>query len=420
VPKRGVDVAPTTLAVQHNPNPDQREFRDWRRRACEAVALVGTPCYVAAWRPVAEALSRIEEVAGKVPLRSWLSFKTHPLPALAEEWLRAGRGIEVVSESELLTVMQLGCTVDRLLVNGVAKHTWLPRYPIRGLRVHFDSLREIEALLAIAVACSWRVGIRCHVPDECDRREPHFGGQFGMSHAEAVEGLRRLREAGADVQSVHFHIGQRRESPHTYTRALACIADVCQAASFTPRIVDLGGGLPADDDPGWKEAVQDLAAAVRQASMFFPGLAEIWLENGRAVTHHSALLAVRILDIKERHECRYAICDGGLTNHALAADDHPHAVQALVERVGTRRLTTVCGPTCMTDDRLGRLVLPNDTAVGDVLLWLDAGAYHLPWETRFSHGLCAIAWFGPDEQAQFARDREPPARWARPLVRAAS
>ena len=332
MPKRGVDVAPTSLAVKHNPNPGERDFRDWRRRAREAVALVGTPCYVAAWRPVAEALTRIEDVAGKVPLRSWLSFKTHPLPALAEEWLRAGRGIEVVSESELLTVMQLGCTVDRLLVNGVAKHTWLRRHPIRGLRVHFDSLREIEALSTLAVACAWRVGIRCHVPDECDRREPHFGGQFGMSHAEAVEGLYRLREAGADVQSVHFHIGQRRESPHAYTRALACVADVCQAAAFMPRIVDLGGGLPADDDPGWEEAVQDLAAAVRQASTFFPGLDEIWLENGRAVTHHSALLAVRILDIKERQECRYVICDGGRTNHALAADDHPHAVRALVER----------------------------------------------------------------------------------------
>jgi diaminopimelate decarboxylase len=420
VPERGVDVAPITLAVKQNQNPTARDFRDWRRRASEAVALIGTPCYVAAWRPVAEALTGIEEVAGKVPLRSWLSFKTHPLPALAEEWLRAGRGIEVVSESELMTVMQLGCAVDRLLVNGVAKHTWLPRHPIVDLRVHFDSLGEIEALSALAVACRWRVGVRCHVPDESDRREPHFGGQFGMSHAEAVEGLSRLRTAGADLQSVHFHIGQRRESPHAYTRALRHVEGVCRAAAFSPRIIDLGGGLPAPDDAGWEEAIQDLAAAVREAVTFFPRLDEIWLENGRSVTHHSAVLAIRILDVKERDECRYVICDGGRTNHALAADDHPHAVKALPERGGPSRLTTVCGPTCMTDDRLGRFPLSNDIAVGDVLLWLDAGAYHLPWETRFSQGLCAIAWFGPDEQVQVARDRERPAQWVRPFVSAVS
>jgi diaminopimelate decarboxylase len=119
------------------------------------------------------------------------------------------------------------------------------------------------------------------------------------------------------------------------------------------------------------------------------------------------VLAVRVLDVKDRRECRYVICDGGRTNHALAADDHPHVVKALAERGGPTRLTTVCGPTCMTDDRLGRFALPNNITVGDVLLWLDAGAYHLPWETRFSQGLCAIAWFGPDERLQIARPREP-------------
>src|ERR1700750_345176 len=106
------------VAVQQHPTPGDDEFGDWRRRVSDDVAPVGTPCYVAAWQPVARALRRIEEVRGTVPLRSWLSFKTHPLDTLAGEWLRAGRGVEVVSESELLTVMQLGCAADGLLVNG--------------------------------------------------------------------------------------------------------------------------------------------------------------------------------------------------------------------------------------------------------------------------------------------------------------
>jgi diaminopimelate decarboxylase len=412
---------PPCFAVQQHSTPVEpveNDFQDWRRRTSEAVAQLGTPCYVAAWQPAARAVRRIEEVRGRVPLQSWLSFKTHPLPALALEWLRAGRGIEVVSESELLTILRLGCAVDHLLVNGVAKQAWLRRHPIHGLRVHFDSLGEIAALADLAVACGWRVGVRCLVPDECDRREPGFRGQFGLAFDEAVEGLRRLRAAGADVQSVHFHIGQRRDSAHAYLRALRHVAGVCHAAGFAPRFVDLGGGLPADDDPGWEAAVQDLTAAVQETPALFPDVAEIWLENGRAISHHAALLAVRILDVKDRAECRYVICDGGRTNHALAADDHPHVLKALVERAGPTRLTTVCGPTCMTDDRLGRFDLPSDTAVGDVLLWLDAGAYHLPWETRFSQGLCAIAWFGPDEQLHIARDREQPARWARSFASA--
>jgi hypothetical protein len=60
----------------------------------------------------------------------------------------------------------------------------------------------------------------------------------------------------------------------------------------------------------------------------------------------------------------------------------------------------------MTDDRLGRWMLPETIDVGDVIAWLDAGAYHLPWETRFSHGLCAVVWLDEHEQPAIARARE--------------
>jgi hypothetical protein len=60
----------------------------------------------------------------------------------------------------------------------------------------------------------------------------------------------------------------------------------------------------------------------------------------------------------------------------------------------------------MADDRLGRWMLPGTVDIGDVIVWLDAGAYHLPWETRFSHGLCPIVWFDGHEQMSVARERE--------------
>ena len=64
----------------------------------------------------------------------------------------------------------------------------------------------------------------------------------------------------------------------------------------------------------------------------------------------------------------------------------------------------------MTDDRLGRWMLPDTITLGDTIVWLNAGAYHLPWETRFSHGLCAVVWFDGDERMSVARSREQPKR----------
>lgn len=53
-------------------------------------------------------------------------------------------------------------------------------------------------------------------------------------------------------------------------------------------------------------------------------------------------------------------------------------------------MTSVHGPTCMAFDTLARRPMAVSLGPGDVLIWLDAGAYHLPWETRFSHELAEV------------------------------
>ena len=382
---------------------DVSDVADWADVAGRAAERFGTPCYVNRVRPIQAAVRRLELGDGGV--RSWLSYKTHPLPRLLEWWLAGGRGVEVVSEREFATAWRLGCGADQLLVNGPAKHAWLGRYPFPRLRVHFDSPRELEALLPMALDCRWRVGVRVHAPDERDARDRRFGGPFGMTAREAVDALRQLLEAGADVQSVHFHLGQAPQDGDAYVRAVAHVARICDAAAFRPRFVDFGGGLPAP--PAAESAVLGLWRGIASARAHFPELEQVWLENGRFVTDQAVALAVRVLDVKDRHDGRYLICDGGRTNQALAADRGLHPIVVVPDRHGPARLTTVCGPTCMTDDTLGRLPLPSDIVPGDVLVWMNAGAYHLPWETRFSQGLCAIVWADGADQLSLVREREP-------------
>jgi diaminopimelate decarboxylase len=277
--------------------------------------------------------------------------------------------------------------------------------------VHFDSPAEVAALLPLAVAARWRVGVRCHAPDEADARDPRFGGQFGMTAAEAVAALRTLTDAGCDVQGVHFHLGQKRQRAGAYPRGVEHAARICAEAGVAPRYVDLGGGLPTGEAASTVR--HDLRQAIDTArAAFAPGLEEVWLENGRFVTEASTALLVRVLDVKERDDSRYLICDGGRTNHALAADHGAHPLMILPQRSGAARLTTVCGPTCMTDDVLVRAPLPGDIVAGDAIAWMDAGAYHLPWETRFSHGLCAVVWIGGNGAMTLARASESPACWA--------
>lgn len=390
----------------------------WREVVTEAAARWGTPIFVCAWEPVEAAVGELTTVGGPLPVRNWLSVKTHPVKQLLQEWKRMGWGVEVVSEFEYRAALAEGFTGQELLVNGVAKHRWLGRWSVPSLRVHFDSLTEVNELLPTAARDGWHVGLRLHLSLERDPDDPNYGGQFGMSEREAAEAARLLSGHSIQIESVHFHLGTNLDDLALYAEALEEAAGICRRLGLRPRFVDCGGGLPAPGEAAIGSEIRkepvDLTAfrnALLGAGRLFPDCSELWLENGRFVSARSGVLAVRVVDIKDRPESRYLICDGGRTNQALPSDWEKHDVATVPTRTAQKVHSTICGPTCMMYDRLARLGLPDDLGVGDLIVWTNAGAYHIPWETQFSHGLAAVAWVGRDGVLQLARPAQAFEQW---------
>jgi diaminopimelate decarboxylase len=391
--------------------PETLQF--WKRLVREALALsTPTPFYVFSSQPVAERISELDAALGnagfqpadgnqtsRISCRHWLSCKTQPVAPLLRWWRESGRGVEVVSEFELRAALAEGFAPENILANGPAKHHWLPRFDLRGLSVNLDSRAELDALLPAAKKSNWRLGVRILTDEEFDPENPEFPTQFGFAPGEAVAALKKLLRAKARIETVNFHLRTNIASVQIYERAIAEVAAVCRAAKFSPRQLDVGGGIPVrhvlsrggkiyDGEFGLRAFAQRL----RQAAKLFPGLREIWLENGRFASAGGGVLVMTILDVKERRGLRQLICDGGRTLNALTSLWEQHALLALPERQGAETLTAVCGPTCMAFDQLARIPLPRSLRAGDRLIWLDAGAYHIPWETRFSHGHAAVCW----------------------------
>jgi len=390
----------------------------WKTIVRKVISEYGTPCYISAWNPIESALNELKVLDGILPVKHWLSFKTHPLAPLVRKWGCLGYGVEVVSEYEFLATLAENISPELILVNGVAKHSWLTKYNVSGIRVHFDSLLEVEKLIEQARRCNWRVGLRCHVSEEYDPDEPIHGGQFGMLAEEMRDALGTLRSRNITPESVHFHLRTNVESPDCYARAIAELSDICTRIGFSPKYVDCGGGLPVRMDQfvvpapepnlPWLLNFRDVLNTIPNK---FPHAEQIWLENGQFVTARSSVLVVSVLDIKERPDSRYLICDGGRTNHALVSDWEVHNIFSRPQRTGRPRATTVCGPTCMAFDRLLRADLPEDIGIGDNIIWMNAGAYHIPWETRFSHGLAKVVWCNEDGSIFVARRAEEFLHW---------
>jgi diaminopimelate decarboxylase len=280
------------------------------------------------------------------------------------------------------------------------------------MRVNLDSPTECEALLPLALELDWCLGVRCQTRQEIDPDHPRYPTQFGMPKEEAVPIIQRLVRAGARLETIHFHLRTNVESPSVYEAALREVEDVCKSAGFAPKYLDCGGGFPAPHVTSRRGLAYDrdfdraeLAQVYTRALTHFPSVRELWLENGRFLSARSGVLVMRILDIKERGPVRYVICDGGRTMNALISTWEKHELFAMPERGGPTRLTGVCGPTCMAFDQLALQALPARLQIGDCLVWMDAGAYHLPWETRFSHGTAAV-WWHQDDQLSLARKPE--------------
>jgi diaminopimelate decarboxylase len=358
-----------------------------------------TPFYLFSVEPIRTALAELDARLGQMPVHHWLSCKTQPLRPLLQWWHQQGRPIEVVSEFEFLAALAEGFDPENILVNGPAKHRWLPRHARRGLSVNFDSPSEARALAPLARKLNWRCGVRLQTREEFDPETPELPTQFGMTGKEAVGTLRALKRVGVRMEIVHFHLRTNVGSASIYDRALAEAAEICQAASFAPKFLDCGGGFPpphvmtCDGRPVDAQfQLLEIASVLKRALVRFPSAKEVWLENGRWLTARSGALVVKVLDVKDRSRMRSLICDGGRTMNALISNWEAHEIITLPERRGAKCLTTANGPTCMAFDQLARRALPRSLRAGDHLVWLDAGAYHLPWETRFSHGVAAVFW----------------------------
>ena len=274
----------------------------WRKLVRRALARgTPTPFYLCSSEPIREALAELEGLDCGLPIRQWLSCKSQPVAHLLRWWLKQDRPIEVVSEFEFLAGLREGFKPEQILINGPAKHRWLTRYKCHGLHVNFDSHRELEALLPLALRLNWSLGIRCNTREDHDPDKPDQPTQFGFPFVEAVSVLGELRRNKARIETVHFHMRSNIESHKAYETAIEEVAEICRKAALNPLHLDIGGGLPQRHvltphgrDYAAHFNLSALATVLRRHVKQFPLLREVWFENGRFLCARSGVLVLKI------------------------------------------------------------------------------------------------------------------------------
>jgi diaminopimelate decarboxylase len=390
---------------------------EWLQLVHRAIERFRTPFFLFSHKPIRKQLDTIKKICGSYVF-NWLSLKTLPLRNLLHWWLQyTDLGVEVVSEYELMAAHKEGFPPERIIVNGVAKHSWNKSVWAKGLRVNFDSVREIELLAATALNKRWRTGIRFHPSIQRDPENPRYPDQFGIPANSFLQAVNLLQKHKIYPNTVHIHLRSNIPNNDFFLEALKELELSLKETNIQLLCLDLGGGLPAKGekqlDQVWHSTfcLEELNVLLHLFKDMFPTIQEFILENGRFVLSECGVLVLTIKDLKEIGGIRQLICDGGRTNHALPSSWQVHEIAILPRRSGKPVYTAVCGPTCMAFDCMVRKKLPCDISVGDKIIWFNAGAYHLSWETRFCQPLARVLWHDDEDKIVEARSPESFEEW---------
>ncbi|GLY18339.1 alanine racemase [Kineosporia rhizophila] len=365
-----------------------------RERALALAAENRLPAYLYDLPALQMQARQIREALAGAGVEFLYAAKANPDPQLLRVLAPLTDGIEVASGGELEHVMDTlpGARVafggpgktDRELVSAIRRGVW---------RLHVESLRELNRVIALAGRRPVDVLLRANLPFGVDGAALSMSGPFGMDEESLAEAARTARDAGAAgsgvrVRGIHVHLASGLDAEQKLALdkrvlawALWWLRDRLPGLSAPE--VNLGGGMSVDyTAPGhhfdWLVYAKGLAEVTQTAGR---DAVVLRVEPGRAVSVHAGYYVSDVLDLKYTRGQAYAIARGG-THHLRTPATKGHS-QPVVALPGPQRTgepvnddaLTVVGQLCTPKDQLAAGVAVRDLRIGDVLVFRMAGAY---------------------------------------------
>jgi len=362
-------------------------------RASELARRFGTPLVVYDEETL-RAQARAYTAAAPGALIAY-GTKAFPSVALLRLFAEEGLGADVSTVGELEFALHAGVAGERLVIHGNNKEDELLRRSAEaGALIVLDSIDELERAKA---AGGERFLIRVTPGIEADTHEAvktaHHGSKFGLPPEDAVEAIRRLPEC----EGLHVHVGSQLMH---FGASLMTVDWIAQFAArlraeleWTPRTVDLGGGLGVRhvlEEPTFTIA-EFVAGLVGELQRSFQLQAlpptKLVLEPGRSLVSRAGVTLYTVGAVKRASAATtYVTVDGGMSDNPRPAMYNARYTALLASRADEEPTGAyaVAGKHCESGDVLiERVELPAPRR-GDLLAVPVTGAYTLAMSSTYN------------------------------------
>ncbi|MDP9286497.1 MAG: diaminopimelate decarboxylase [Actinomycetota bacterium] len=384
-------------------------------RAAELAREFGTPLVVydeATLR--AQARAYLAAAPGALVVYGTKAFPSVAvLRLLAEE----GLGADVSTIGELEFALRAGIPGGRMVIHGNNKEEELLRRATEaGALIVLDSLDELERARALG---GRRFLIRVTPGIEADTHEAvktaHHGSKFGLPPEDAAEAIRRLPEA----EGLHVHVGSQLmhfgASLMTIDWVAGFAARLRSEQGWTPRTIDLGGGLGVRhvlEEPSFTIGefvagmVGELTRAFQLQSLPAP---ELILEPGRSLVSRAGVTLYTVGVVKKASATTtYVTVDGGMSDNPRPAMYNARYTALIANRADepAAGVYAVAGKHCESGDVLIERVELPEARRGDLLAVPVTGAYTLAMSSTYNAVPRPAAVLVSGGEARLIRRRE--------------
>jgi diaminopimelate decarboxylase len=390
----------------------------------------GTPLNVVSEAQLRENARRIQvafETAWAGPVRVLVAIKANNSLALRSLLSREGYGCDVFGPSELRAALTGGTAPELISLNGSFKDQGLLEQAIEaGARVTIDSAPELylceEQARRLGKVAKVRLRIRLWLPHLMYTSEARGDGipmgigfqiaKWGVPSNEVVAlGQHAIASEHLDLSGIHFHSGRHTTDPGAWEAiAQGYAAELVRLSEawggYTPREIDVGGGLPSTTDPVGRRAPEardrpeppaieryaEAIASTLRRSLERSGLdmadSILEVEPGRSVYGSTAIHVATVLNVKhstDPFEYRWIGLD--TTQLFLGSTVMERACYPIVvaNKASQAPVWTadVVGRTCLLDRIIPGAVVP-EIEVGDTVAFVGTGAYDEALSANFN------------------------------------
>jgi diaminopimelate decarboxylase len=312
-----------------------------------------------------------------------------------------GMGADVFSAGELSVARNVGIPQDMILYNGNSKSEKDHEMALQaGVRMSVDSREELELLAGTAQLLDREAEILFRVnPDVSPKTHPKIAtglrsSKFGIPAEQVAKTYKRAMDLpGILPVGLHCHIGSQILDTAPFAEAAGKMMDIAAAvvgAGGEIKRIDLGGGLGIQYHPDMPAPTPaNLATAVlpilRDRCQDLGISPKLILEPGRSIVGDTTIMLTGVNVVKRAH-VNFVAEDAGFNVLArpMLYDSYHHIIAANKAEEPAEETYTVVGPICETGDILAKDRKLPKLERGDVLAFLDAGAYGFSMASQYN------------------------------------